>query len=53
MDVTDATQAARVSAYAAVAGRLSLCGDRRLEDAVAAARSLGSGIGGRWTSGSR
>jgi hypothetical protein len=47
MDVTGPAHAARVSAYATVGARLSLLSDRRLEDAVAAARSLGSGIGGR------
>ncbi|MCF3132078.1 protein kinase family protein [Streptomyces olivochromogenes] len=47
MDVTESAHAARVSAYAAVGARLSLFSDRRLEDAVAAAPSLGSGIGGR------
>jgi hypothetical protein len=36
-----------VSAYAAVGARLSLFSDRRLGDVVAAAPSLGSGIGGR------
>ncbi|WP_314225204.1 protein kinase family protein [Streptomyces zaehneri] len=47
MDVTESGQAARVSAYAAVGARLSLFSDRRLEGAVSAAPSLGSGIGGR------
>ncbi|MHA5051098.1 protein kinase family protein [Streptomyces sp. SD15] len=47
MDVTESGHAARVSAYAAVGARLSLFSDPRLEDAVAAAPSLGSGIGGR------
>ncbi|MFD3502968.1 protein kinase family protein [Streptomyces sp. NPDC058678] len=47
MEGTESAQAARVSAYAAVGARLSLFSDRRLEDAVAAAPSLGSGIGGR------
>ncbi|MFF3690974.1 protein kinase family protein [Streptomyces sp. NPDC002187] len=47
MDVTESAHAARVSAYAAVGARLSLFSDRRLADAVAAAPSLGSGIGGR------
>jgi hypothetical protein len=36
-----------VFAYAAVGARLSLLSDRRLADAVAAAPTLGSGIGGR------
>ncbi|WP_393087659.1 protein kinase family protein [Streptomyces sp. LN704] len=47
MDVTESAHAARVSTYAAVGTRLSLLSDRRLEDAVVAAPSLGSGIGGR------
>ncbi|WP_327320122.1 serine/threonine-protein kinase [Streptomyces sp. NBC_01235] len=47
MDATESGHAARVSAYAAVGARLSLLGDRRLADAVTAAPSLGSGIGGR------
>lgn len=47
MDVTGSAHTARVSAYAAVGARLSLFSDRRLEDAVSAAPSLGSGIGGR------
>ncbi|MEU6587707.1 protein kinase family protein [Streptomyces sp. NPDC046881] len=47
MDVTESGHAARVSAYTAVGTRLSLLSDRRLADAVAAAPSLGSGIGGR------
>ncbi|ANS62361.1 hypothetical protein SLINC_0137 [Streptomyces lincolnensis] len=47
MDVTESGHAARVSAYVAVGARLSLFSDRRLEDAVSAAPSLGSGIGGR------
>ncbi|MGJ5949991.1 protein kinase family protein [Streptomyces neyagawaensis] len=47
VDVTDPAHAARVSAYAAVGTRLSLFSDRRLRDAVAAAPSLGAGIGGR------
>ncbi|MEV5103757.1 protein kinase family protein [Streptomyces massasporeus] len=47
MAVTESGLAARVSAYAAVGARLSLLSDRRLEDAVSAAPSLGSGIGGR------
>ncbi len=47
MDGTGSAHSARVSAYATVGARLSLLSDRRLEDAVAAAPSLGSGIGGR------
>ncbi|MGW3820099.1 protein kinase family protein [Streptomyces sp. NPDC005046] len=47
MDATESGHAGRVSAYAAVGARLSLLSDRRLEDAVASAPSLGSGIGGR------
>ncbi|MET9406230.1 protein kinase family protein [Streptomyces sp. NPDC002935] len=47
MDGTESGHAARVSAYAAVGARLSLFSDRQLEGAVAAAPSLGSGIGGR------
>ncbi|MCX5008985.1 protein kinase family protein [Streptomyces sp. NBC_00638] len=47
MDETESGYGARVSAYAAVGARLSLLSDRRLEDAVASAPSLGSGIGGR------
>ncbi|WP_345052022.1 protein kinase family protein [Streptomyces rameus] len=47
MDMTESGHAARVSAYAAVGARLSLLSDRQLENAVAAAPSLGSGIGGR------
>lgn len=47
MDVTEPGHAARVSAYASVGARLSLFSDRRLAEAVAAARTLGSGIGGR------
>lgn len=47
MDVTESAHAARVSAYAAVGARLSLFSDHRLKDVVAAAPSLGSGIGGR------
>ncbi|MET9904451.1 protein kinase family protein [Streptomyces sp. NPDC006446] len=47
MDETGSGYAARVAAYAAVGARLSLLSDRRLEDAVASAPSLGSGIGGR------
>ncbi|MFF6807801.1 protein kinase family protein [Streptomyces sp. NPDC012616] len=47
MDVTESGHGARLSAYAAVRARLSLLSDRRLEDAVSAAPSLGFGIGGR------
>ncbi|MFC4033214.1 protein kinase family protein [Streptomyces polygonati] len=47
MQVTEPGHAARVSAYAAAGARLSLLSDRRLAEAVAAAPSLGSGIGGR------
>lgn len=47
MNVTESAHAGRVSAYATVRTRLSLFSDRQLEDAVAAAPSLGSGIGGR------
>lgn len=47
MDTPGPDQAARVAAYAAVGTRLSLLGDRRLEEAVAEAPRLGSGIGGR------
>ncbi|MEU3656212.1 protein kinase family protein [Streptomyces sp. NPDC032161] len=47
MDVIESGHAARVFAYADVGARLSLISDRRLEDAVAAAASIGSGIGGR------
>ncbi|MGV9938653.1 protein kinase family protein [Streptomyces sp. NPDC003401] len=47
MDVNGSEHAARVSAHAAVGARLSLFSDRRLQDAVSAAPSLGSGIGGR------
>ncbi|MEV7344160.1 protein kinase family protein [Streptomyces sp. NPDC093544] len=47
MDVTESGHARRVSAYASVGARLSLLSDRRLADAVTAAKSLGSGIGGR------
>ncbi|MEU3782913.1 serine/threonine-protein kinase [Streptomyces sp900129855] len=47
MDVTESGHAARVRAYAGVGARLSLLSDRRLQGAVAAAPSLGSGIGGR------
>ncbi|GHA53942.1 protein kinase family protein [Streptomyces purpurascens] len=47
MDMTESAHAPRLSAYTAVGTRLSLFSDRRLEDAVAAAPSLGSGIGGR------
>ncbi|MFE1922185.1 protein kinase family protein [Streptomyces asoensis] len=47
MDVTDSGHAERVSAYAAVGAELALLSDRRLGDAVSAAPSLGSGIGGR------
>ncbi|MFJ3306901.1 protein kinase family protein [Streptomyces sp. NPDC086549] len=47
MDEIVSEHAARVSAYATVGARLSLFSDRRLGDAVAAAPSLGSGIGGR------
>jgi hypothetical protein len=47
MDVTESGDATRVSAYATVGAHLSLLSDRRLGDAVSAAASLGSGIGGR------
>ncbi|GHB48770.1 hypothetical protein GCM10010377_44660 [Streptomyces viridiviolaceus] len=47
MDVTGSGHAERVSAHAAVGARLSLLSDRRLARAVAAAPSLGSGMGGR------
>ncbi|MYW47321.1 protein kinase family protein [Streptomyces sp. SID161] len=47
MDVTEAGHHARLSAYATAGARLSLYSDRRLRDAVAAAPSLGSGVGGR------
>ncbi|MFJ2270579.1 protein kinase family protein [Streptomyces sp. NPDC087849] len=47
MDMTESGHSVRVSAYADVGARLSLISDRRLHDAVAAAASLGSGIGGR------
>lgn len=47
MDVTESVHATRVSAYATVGTHLSLLSDRRLADAVSAAESLGSGIGGR------
>ncbi|MFI5875050.1 protein kinase family protein [Streptomyces sp. NPDC051445] len=47
MDTSQSARTARVSAHVAVGTRLSLFSDRRLEDAVAAAPSLGSGMGGR------
>lgn len=47
MDETESGHSARLSACAAVGARLSLLSDRRLDDAVSAAPSLGSGIGGR------
>ncbi|MEU6086688.1 protein kinase family protein [Streptomyces sp. NPDC047085] len=47
MDPTESGHAARVSAHAAVGARLALLSDRRLREAVAAARGLGSGVGGR------
>ncbi|MCS0603465.1 protein kinase family protein [Streptomyces sp. LP11] len=46
-DLTESGHAARVAAYADVGTRLSLLSDRRLKEAVAAAPTLGSGIGGR------
>ncbi|MFE7314433.1 protein kinase family protein [Streptomyces sp. NPDC057555] len=47
MEESESVRAARRSTYATVGTRLSLLSDRRLRDAVAAAPSLGSGIGGR------
>jgi hypothetical protein len=43
----DPSHAARLAAYGTAGTRLSLLSDRRLGEAVAAARPLGSGIGGR------
>ena len=47
MPESESVRAARLSAYATVSASLSLLGERRLGDAVAAAPALGSGIGGR------
>ncbi|MFI6039225.1 protein kinase family protein [Streptomyces sp. NPDC051315] len=47
MDGTQSLRAARLSAYVTVGSRLSLFSDRQLGDVVAAAPTLGSGIGGR------
>ncbi|MFB7630393.1 protein kinase family protein [Streptomyces sp. NPDC056149] len=47
MNEAESRRAARRSAYAMVGTRLSQFGDQRLRDAIAAAPSLGVGIGGR------
>lgn len=47
MRTPDAAHAERLAAFGAVSTQLSLLGDRRLGEVVAAAEPLGSGIGGR------